>query len=462
MEFFIPKKLEMSSDDYELLEDAYKGSGGFADGTYLTAHKRETETNYYTRKLIAFYLNYVKIVVDSHVKAVFSEDPVRGDYNDQMIEAFIKDADANGTDFNRWMKRVATKAKLFGCMLVVVDNSDSPEPTIEDALNERQFPYVYYVNPSRIVDYETDRLGRLISVTYSEVHSVKNDSGIKSDQTYYRTWDSVSCRLQKRNGELVGEEYFHNLGVIPCFFFYGDDTPTEDIIPMSDFLQAAKANKAIYNICSEIRESQRHQCFNILTMQGEPPDSGKLKVGTENVLYYPETSKNAPEFIAPDPAPLDKLEGFVDRLIEEIYRMSCVTYTQQYATTQSGESKKWTFHITKQVLVDFSINCEKAENKIFFLFGRYLNKNIEMNVQYSQKYSAEDIDTYLQRAIVALEVGMGSEGNAQIKAKAAREYFSDLEDSEIAKIIDTIFVEKEQQQVEVQDSVNLNLDDNLE
>ena len=432
------KQLPLTTTDYDKLTDSYEGSGGFITGEHLTRHKRETEENFNIRKLISFYLNYVRVVVDSHVKAVFSTEPERENVNDVYYEGFLLDADANGTELNRWMKQAATRAKLHGCVLIVVDNFESVEETVELAMQNRAYPYVYYIEPSRFYDYTQDKIGRLSSFTYTETS--QNENGV--EETVYRKWDKTSCVLMRADGSEI-TRWEHGLGSLPCFLLYGSDTPASNIVPVSEFLQVSRVNRAIFNICSEIREIQRHQGFNILTFPGEPPESGTLKVGTENVLYYPETATHEPKFIAPDPAPLEALVAFMDRLVEEIYRMACVTYTQQYASDQSGESKKWTFHITKQVLVDFSINCEKAENRIAFLFGKYLGKDLGVQVTYNKKYGVEDVDVDLQRALLALEVGLGTEGNAQVRSKAARQYFADMPDTEINRIVDVILAEKE-------------------
>lgn len=47
---------------YELLDNAYRASGGFEDGSYLVPHPREQSAKYIRRRNLAYYINYVKPV----------------------------------------------------------------------------------------------------------------------------------------------------------------------------------------------------------------------------------------------------------------------------------------------------------------------------------------------------------------------------------------------------------------
>lgn len=449
----------LSDTEYELISDAYEGSGGFLDGTYLTQYKRETDANYEIRKELSFYLNYVKVVVDSHIKAVFAKTPERDYAKNVLMDGFMLNADADGMSLTQWMKRAATKAKANGCVLVVVDNFDKVAPTIEDADKERQYPYVYSILPNRIVDVTKDKYGRRTSVTYTEDFVDAKGRTV----THYKTWDNMTCVTTDESEAVVGIVE-HRIGILPCFFLYGSDITTDKVIPVPEFYQVARANKAIFNICSEIREIQRNQGFSILTIPGEKPTEGSTKVGTNNALYYPETSSKAPDYITPDSTPLDKLESFIDRLIQEIYRMSCITYTQQYATNQSGEAKKWTFHITAQVLEDFANNCQNSEMLIGKIFGKYINKDLNFTSEYNKQYGVDDIDVDLNSALLAMEVGLGCFGNTEMRKKLARSYFSEDGDDIISKVEAALDEElaKDILNEQADNNINNNTDENLD
>jgi hypothetical protein len=201
---------------------------------------------------------------------------------------------------------------------------------------------------------------------------------------------------------------------------------------------------------------QRHQGFNILCIPGEERE---LTIGTKNALFFPPESTNVPAFIAPESGPIDKLEESKARLILEIYRMSCVTYTQQYATEQSGESKKWTFHITRQELEDFAVNCEYAEIKMMQIFDKYTNSSSAYNTVYNKNYGVEDINEDLLTAIQALEVNFGTEGNRLVRQKAARAYFAD-EDEVTIKAVEQSIDDEVAAEGNVNDGTDNNTDEN--
>lgn len=447
--------IKMSTDDYKLLSDSYYGEGGFVDGAYLTKHKRESTDKHKERVKLSYYLNYMRPVVDSHVNAVFSTEPSR-EYNDKngLYEAFITDADGNGNSLNRAMKALAVPAKLKDACLIVVDNYADLPDDLESTIDGRKFPYIFKVEPELVIGDEcmVDDRGKLQSVTYYETDVVESDG---TKRKVKRLWDTEKTQIFKQTNATDGsnkivweliDERFYPHGKLPCFFFYGSANIDNAVLPTSQFLHPAKVNKAIYNLCSEIREIQRKQTFSILTMPGQPPEGG-LTVGTESVLYYPEMSTNVPAFIAPADGPATILSNHVTMLISEIYRMSCVSYTQQYASgQQSGESKRWTFHITRQVLEDFARNCEIAEKKIAEIFGAWINHDLNANIQYSRKYGADDIDADINRTDVVLKMGLSDKVNAEVQKKFIRSYFSDMDDVLIKMLeeaIDNEYLDKE-------------------
>jgi hypothetical protein len=455
--------IKMNADDYKLLSDSYYGEGGFIDGTYLTKHKRESDSKHKERVELSYYLNYVRPVVDSHVNAVFSSEPSR-EYKDKngLYEAFINDADGNGNSLNRAMKELAVPTKLKDATLIVVDNYSDLPSDLESTIEGRKFPYIFKVEPENVIGDEciVDDRGKLQSVTYYESDIIEADGTKRKSK---RLWDTEKTQVFKQSNTTDGsnkivweliDERTYNHGKLPCFFFCGSANIDNAVLPTSQFLHPAKVNKAIYNLCSEIREIQRKQTFSILTMPGQAPEGG-LTVGTESVLYYPEMSTNVPAFIAPADGPATILAAHVTLLISEIYRMACVSYTQQYASgQQSGESKRWTFHITRQVLEDFATNCEIAEKKIAEIFGAWINHDLQANIQYSRKYGADDIDADINRTDIVLKMGLSDKVNAEVQKKFIRSYFADMDDlliKSLEEAIDNEYIDKEANKLDPMD-----------
>ena len=423
---------KMSVEDYTLLHDSYTGEGGFSDGSYIVAHVRESDDKYKERKKLSFYLNYIQPVVDSHVNPVFSDEPSR-EYVDKdgLFEQFIADADSNGNSLNRVMKSYAKPAKLKACVLVVVDNYNSMPTDLKSAKDNRILPYTFKVDPELIIpgECEVDERKKLVKVVYYEDDYITaKGTKLKQKREWTTTYTAQYRQIEESQTEVKyvevsRSEYDH--GVLPCFFFYGENNLDPTIMPSSQFLQPAKVGSAIFNLCSEVREIQRKQTFSILTKPGEAPQEGET-VGVSNVMYYAEDATNTPAFIAPPEGPANSLSQNIKDLIAEIYRMSCVSYTQQYASgNQSGESKRWTFHITRQVLEDFAVSCEQCEMKIAKIFGAWINHDLQAKITYSRKYGADDIDADIERTDIVLKMPLTEKTKGEAQKKFIRSYFAD-------------------------------------
>lgn len=435
------KSPEQTPELCKLLYDSYYGEGGFLDGSYIDAHKRETEINYENRKEQAYYPNYIQPVVDSHVNGVFNNKPEREYEENSLFGKFVEDCTGSKVTLDSFMKDAATVAALQGCNLIVIDNDQNHPEDLQSVIDNRSFPYVYMIDREQITDFEADKYNNIVSITYQ--FTIKNAATGK-DVLQRRTWTTTETILEECEivSGTMGSKWVeidrqaHNLNMLPCRFLNHASNVKKDRLPTSKFLQPAKMNKAIYNMESEIREIQRQQAFSILTIQGDPEDKGKVEVGTHNALYYSKDVQNSPAFIAPSPEPINMLEKSITRLVSEIYRISCVAYTQQFASAlQSGESKKWTFHITRQVLEAFANNCEALEKWIGIVFGKYTNSDVNYNVKYSRNYGADDIDTDITNTQAVLDLNIGRKFDLEAKKRLARQYFADSKPEDIDDIV---------------------------
>lgn len=89
--------------NYKLLKDAYYGTGGFASGSYLQKHKRETDENYRIRCRIAYYLNYFAPIVNALVNPIFRKETFRDWSGKEEVELFLNDIDCAGSDIQAFM-----------------------------------------------------------------------------------------------------------------------------------------------------------------------------------------------------------------------------------------------------------------------------------------------------------------------------------------------------------------------
>ena len=417
----------ISVDNNTLLKDAYEGTGGFQDGSYLAQHKREHTENFNTRKSLCYFLNYLQPIVNSHVNPLFRTPPTRnwagktietadGISSTTMAtavsssasaywESFVNDVDMHGTNLTSFMKKAAQSAKLYGVAYVVIDNVPEQPATQAQALEKRAFPYAYIIDKPRITSSKVDRAGRLVSITYSENFNPVVVSS-KPGELQYRTWTLQDTFLSDKDGEeLIGasNKVTHSLGLLPVVPLFARLATPGNVLPESEFLSVARTNLRVFNLCSEIDELLRGQAFSILCYPG---DATSLTLGPNNALGFDgKESRFAPSFIAPAAAPADWLMKLMDKLIQEMYRMALLTHvTGQQTEQRTGLSKAWDFESTNQVLADFAANCQLTEFMLARVFQGWTKQDLQYACTYSNDFSVTDTADELSQLKSAKEI----------------------------------------------------------
>ena len=450
----------LTVETYSLLRAAYEGNGGFNNGDYLVQHKRENSNNYQLRQQIAYYLNYVQPVVNSHVNPIFRKNPARNWPNaSKFWLEFINNTDLFGSDMTQFMKQSGFLAKLFGVSFIVMDNFQEAQQAKNQAsaIKNRQFPYMYNITPDRVVGYTLDSFNRLTSLTYTEPledqttaaltavelatqgASGKAQMGASTD-SQYRTWTTTSWAVVNKDGAIL-DQGDHNLGRLPVVPLFSKNVVPGTVIPDSEFFAIAKTNLRLYNMCSELDEILRNQAFSILTYPGKEVPA--LTIGVNNAIGYDGKETHfAPAFIAPPAAPAEIIMSQMDRLINEMYRMAMLTHVAGgNKEARTGAAKAWDFEVTNQVLADFATNCEKAEHGVAELFTAWtepgrdiVTKPVEYKCVYSSDFSIRDTEQELKEAGMALKLQIGGKYDIAIKQRVASVTLKDSPDVDLDEI----------------------------
>lgn len=422
-------------DDYDLLEQSYYGSGGFADGTFLFRHRRETAEQYAFRQMLAYYLNYVAPVINSHVDPVF-KDPATRDYSgpaSSLWAAYVEDVDGAGTNQDDFMKMAALQSKIFGAVLIVTDNAPEQPATVAEVLTTRALPYSYIVTPNRITDFQVDARGVLVSVSYTEPEV--DETGAKTGENLVRKWTRNAWALYRDSKLIKGER--HNLGRVPVTVLVSRKIAPGNLKPPSEFLSVARTNLHIYQLCSWLAEIHANQTFAVLTypVVGNPPEN--LVIGTNNALSFNGEARHAPEWKAPPSEPAESLQGQIDRLIQEIYRMASLSYVTGTKAQSSGVAKQWDFEKTNQALTDLAQNCESAERDVAELFALWAGQALTYTVVYPDDFALADIAQELADAQAVLDMALGVEMKVEVARKVLELYF-DLEPERFDEILEAV------------------------
>lgn len=431
--------LNLSFNDYDFLENAYYGTGGFRDGSYLVSHPRETIDKFDRRREISYYLNYVAATVDSHVNPIFREEPQRDWNNNALFSDFVKDTDTAKTPLTQLMKSAALQSKLHGVAFIVVDNvsADDQPLTLAEVMAGRKFPYCYVIGADAVISWHTTQAGKLTDITYKVVNGSSDTDGLETDEW---NWTTKSWKVKRASGEVFMGE--HKLGRVPVVPLFSRATRPADLKPQSEFYSIARTNRRIYNLCSEIDELARNQAFSVLTYPvGEGQNQEQVKgivVGTENVMAYDGTLSKSPDYITPDGSPLEQLRAERADLIQEIYRMASLSLVTGVQSQKSGVAKEWDYNSTNQTLADFANNIQNAESEIADIFGRWINQQIKYECKYSDDFGIIDIVAKLTEVSTALDLGVGGKFDIEAKKRAAAAMFKDLEEKRYDEVMTDI------------------------
>lgn len=441
--------------EYELLHDAYYGTGMFAAGGALQKHPRESPANYTFRQQLSYYLNHTAPIINACVDPIF-KDTISRNYNEsELFEKFLNDVDRLGTTLQEFMRYNSTQAKMYGVMYVLVDNVSEIGETVADQVDNRQLPYLVAIEPKCVYSWRTNDIGELDFFAYRT--TVFDDEG--KTKTQYHEWTRTSWTLKNDEQKVVatGE---HNLGKVPVVQWFGRSSRKVDILPPPEYLAIAKTNHQVYHLCSLLTQILNMQTFSTLTLPDNGQGADDITIGTNNVLLYPAESSHAPAYIAPDRGPAEIIMSVIKMLVDDMYRLSGINSVIGVQEAKSGVAKQWDFERTNQRLADFSVQCESAENDIVELFELWTNMNVDYKCDYPREFKINDITDSLAQSQAVLDLGLGSNTlKVETGKKVLDSYMPNIEPETFDEIVAEI---EESVQRQEQDETYHNNNDEVE
>lgn len=447
----------------KLITDAYYGTGGFADGSYLIKHPRETERKYEQRKRLAYYINHVAVAVNSQVDPIFKDEVKREWKESVLFETFKTDVDRAGTDLQELAKRTALKAKLYGYTFLLVDNTAEQAETVGEAAERRQLPYVIEIAPDEVNKCVFDTVGRLVLFEYYE----KNIDAKGSESRTRCTWTQTTWERETEGKTVQGK---HNLGIVPVVIW--TTTPiSQGNLPASEFNSIVQCNYSIYQKCSWLDEILANQAFSILVYQGQMKT--ELTIGTENALTYPDGA-NPPAFITPPATPAQLIQEQINQLVSEIYRMANLSTITGVRQATSGIAKAWDFQRANQALVDYAYMCQRAEMRLVEVYQAWTGERLDYRCEYPRDFAIADItdelddaqrmfDLSLKSATLTVETvkrllsvylpNIDDDTYDQIIREIEKAADDKVQDMEYGKLADEVYRQKLQKLTEQEDEI---------
>lgn len=421
--------------EYELTLDAYEGTGGFlpdSHDSYLFPYPREID--FKSRKKQSYYINYIKPIVNSKVKPVFSKAPQR-QYKNDIVEGFLENADNNNTPLNSIVEEAVTMSRLLGQFFVIMDNFEDVPENMNEVIAERKYPYIYTKLPQDVFSYETDLWGKLtdISFFYSLYYPDDQEEAVYLYKRY--TDEEIEYWYNKKSidgtedvEKVVVSAFNHQLGVLPVIYY------NRDILPHPPFLDMASLSRSIYNLGSEINDLSRSQAFSILLLPSINPDGdaqSNVILGSNNALFFDSQSTNIPSYISPDSNIMNTQLTRYDNLMQTlVYSADILGVNAQGGgnTAQSGLAYSYKFFAQKQELMMSSNIADYYDSKIIEMLGIFIGQDIDYDVQYTNSFAPTITET--TEKLVILE---------RISDREISDYVTAIVDAQMVELVGELF-----------------------
>lgn len=364
---------------HQLCIDAYTGTGGFYDKSYLCPFPREEES-FAERQKYSEYENQVGAIVDSLVTPVFSNEVERTESN-LLEEAFIQNCDGAGTSLDKKMKEVITWHALLANVFLVVDNYKETPERVEEAIEERKYPYFYYKDCTEVYDYKKDEFGKLVWIEFY-YETIKDENG--NEKKVYRHIDAsyqydFTCDADGKNKTLVTDKVKSVGSGLPVIM-----TGTE-IMPIPAMYDLCVMAKTVFNKTSELRQIERETNFTILQIPGMKPDK-TVVVG--NVVWVDEESTRDVQFVSPDANVMSQArESRNDsaQALDDIARQYGAVPIVGEA--KSGVAYAYEFSGNTDKLKEYSNTAEDTEEDLFTLFSEISRLASNIMISYDKTFT---------------------------------------------------------------------------
>jgi len=370
---------------YKLCLDSYYGTGGYLDGTYL--QKFGEEDNFTARLENSYYENNIVGMVTSATAPVFGDNVQRSNMS-KMYEAFTKNVNMRGTTLTNWLLEVAKLHTLLSNVFIIMDNVQNPSKNVEQAIAQREFPFLTYKTPDLVQDVQVSNTGEITSITFF-LDSKKMKDG-KSDvnganTNVYRTIENGEIKdwyKDKENKKYIGDP----ISAIGTRVIMTGSEP----MPVPQFFSLCQISKAVYNMDSEQRDLERAQAFCILQVPGKIAQTG-LKVGPRNVLEIDAEASQSAKYISPDANILQTLGLSSDRMtlrMKDQARNIGIRIVEKHY--KSGDAIELDYEPSSTVYENYSIVFEDVERDINKMFISMAGIEDNTEVVYDQDYKPSD------------------------------------------------------------------------
>jgi len=377
------------------------GGEDYRDGSYLTSYLNE-DKNAYSRRLALTPLdNHCRNVVHVYSSFLWRVAPTRnfaGMEGSADLEAFIKDANLDGQNFNSFMREAQIWSSVYGHVWLMMDKPQSNAGTRAEEMAQEIRPYVTLITPENVYDWRWERQpsGRHELVYLKIRESVDRVDGTTT-VTHFREWHKDRIRLIRYDGAdaTLLEEIEHPIGKIPAVNLPANRSVVRGM-GISDISDIAYMQQAIYQELSEIEQLIRISNHPTLVKTYETDASA----GAGAVINISEDSDAGlkPYQLQPSGANLDAIRASITDKIESINRMAhmgAVRGTE--AVLQSGVAMQTEFQMLNAKLSEKADILELAEEQLWMFYCLWQGHDPhEVEISYPDSFDIRDYESELR------------------------------------------------------------------
>lgn len=436
------------SPSWQLMADAYDGSGGFLDGEYLWKFPAEIQSDFDERKAQARYHNYVATLVEIYVRYV-SQGVTRTAENPEYT-AWLSDVDGAGTPMAEFVKQCATDALLQGHLGALVDKT--PEPAAGPAKADEKARVIATRYPATsITDWRLEG-AEVVGVKLAEAApqgSITDPIEGDDDPKQWLLWDQDEWARFDREGEPINDGR-HALGVVPLAMLRPLPAQNDPFVGRM-LLGNANVIRALYNRASEEDHVLRNQGFSLLTVQlpadatAEAIDKAKGEISANYGTSRAVVTVGTVGYESPDMAIPQALRENMSFLVREMYRAAHVTFQSDTRAAESAESLQIKQAELTEMLRALAASLSAFELQIAQFWFAWMSSSpqeakaafdkAQVTALYKPEFLLNDLEKDLKAWAEAVRFGLPPEFEKRLKKRIVRRIEPDIP-HDVAKDID--------------------------
>jgi hypothetical protein len=432
-------------DSWEVLLDAFEGTGGFLDGSYLWPYQREDNTQFERRRAMARYHNYLEALIDLYVRFIFTQGVKRTSKNKDFTE-WLKDVDGGKTPINEFLRRWASVSLAAGHAGALVDmTTDEPEgPTKAD---ERARVYATIFTAPKILDWRFKE-NTLIAVKLCEAApepDIAAEEEIGGKQ--YLIWANDGWARFNEKGELVSSAEL-DINLVPLVVMRPKPSLINQMIGRP-IVSNANVIRAMFNRASEEDEVIRAQAFSLLAVEVDKDanvDDTKAQIGSIIGTAKALVVKGRIDYKTPDQSVPGTIRQSIEYLTREMYRAAHIRYNRDSLAAESAQAIRLQYSELNEMLQGFSKSLAEAELELARAWFAWQTPgdhvaaekaflDAEITAVYPDEFFLDDLITDLQGWAEAIALNLGPTMARRIKKKAVRRLDPDMPQDQL-EIVD--------------------------